>query len=434
MRRLFFTSVLSSTIKFNRSISALLIIGTTLFMPVQSSAQFVDVPADYWANSFIATMEFNGISSGCGNNMYCPKGSVTRAQMAVFLERGIHGGSFSPPAAKGNVFLDVSAQSFAASFIEQFYLDGITSGCGSNNYCPDAEVTRDQMAVFLLRAKYGSGYSPPPASGLFLDVSLNHWAVHWIEQLAAEGITSGCGNGNYCPDTMVTRDQMAVFLVRAFSLDPNPLIGSWLYSDSDTNLVLTFLDNTNYVVTRDKLETGDPLCTDGMESGMYVWNSETGEINFTSVIDTTGDCGLTSVPEEIYSATVAVDINTLTLTDDEGAFPLTRVVAANNPLIGSWYNDSENQTVITFLDATNYMVAQDIDEIGESLCSDGMESGTYTWNSETGEFSVTNANDTTGDCGLTSVEGEIYSATVTVSEDVLTLTDDEGSFPIPRVK
>jgi hypothetical protein len=80
------------------------------------------------------------------------------------------------------------------------------------------------------------------------------------------------------------------------------------------------------------------------------------------------------------------------------------------------------------------MVARDKLEIGDPLCFDGMESGTYTWNSETGEFSVTNANDTTGDCGLTSVEGEIYSATVTVSEDVLTLTDDEGSFPIPRVE
>ena len=138
--------------------------------------------------------------------------------MAVFLERGIHGSGFSPPAATGNVFLDVAATDFAASFIEQFFLDGITSGCGNNNYCPNAEVTRDQMAVFLLRAKHGAGYSPPLATGVFDDVPLNHWAVHWIEQLAAEGITSGCGNNNYCPDAVVTRGQMAVFLVRTFGL------------------------------------------------------------------------------------------------------------------------------------------------------------------------------------------------------------------------
>jgi hypothetical protein len=74
------------------------------------------------------------------------------------------------------------------------------------------------MAVFLLRAKYGSGYTPPPATGVFEDVDLSHWAVHWIEQLAAEGITKGCGSGNYCPEDPVTRAQMAVFLVRTFGL------------------------------------------------------------------------------------------------------------------------------------------------------------------------------------------------------------------------
>jgi len=180
--------------------------------------RFSDVSPNHWAVTFIEKLAESGITAGCGNNNYCPSDPVTRAQMAVFLERGIHGSDYSPPAASGNVFFDVSPQSFAASFIEQFFLDGITSGCGNNNYCPKAEVTRDQMAVFLLRAKHGSGYSPPPASGIFNDIPLNHWAAHWIEQLAEEETTAGCGNGNYCPDAVVTRDQMAVFLVRTFDL------------------------------------------------------------------------------------------------------------------------------------------------------------------------------------------------------------------------
>jgi hypothetical protein len=116
------------------------------------------------------------------------------------------------------VFLDVGAGDFAAAWIEQLAADGITAGCGGGNYCPGNQVTRDQMAVFLLRAKYGSGYSPPAPSGDFNDVPANYWAAAWIEQLAAEGITSGCGNGNYCPEAPVTRDQMAVFLVRTFGL------------------------------------------------------------------------------------------------------------------------------------------------------------------------------------------------------------------------
>jgi len=180
--------------------------------------RFDDARPDYWAFSFIEALARAGITAGCGGNNYCPTALVTRAQMAVFLERGMNGSGFSPPAASGNVFLDVGVEDFAASFIEQLASDGITAGCGGNNYCPDTEVTRDQMAVFLLRAKYGSSYSPPAATGVFGDVPLNYWAVHWIEQLAAEGITAGCGGGNYCPEGPVTRDQMAVFLVRTFGL------------------------------------------------------------------------------------------------------------------------------------------------------------------------------------------------------------------------
>jgi hypothetical protein len=74
------------------------------------------------------------------------------------------------------------------------------------------------MAVFLLRAKHGSSYVPPAAVGVFPDVPNSYWAASWIEQLTAEGITSGCGGGNYCPEQPVSRAQMAVFLVRTFDL------------------------------------------------------------------------------------------------------------------------------------------------------------------------------------------------------------------------
>jgi len=180
--------------------------------------RFDDVPPDHWAFAFIETLARTGITAGCGGSNYCPSAPVTRAQMAVFLERGMNGSSFSPPAATGNEFLDVGAGDFAASFIEQLYSDGITAGCGNDNYCPGDVVTRAQMAVFLLRAKHGSTYSPPSATGVFGDVTTNHWAAPWIEELAAEGITAGCGGGNYCPNDSVTRDQMAVFLVRTFGL------------------------------------------------------------------------------------------------------------------------------------------------------------------------------------------------------------------------
>jgi hypothetical protein len=187
------------------------------------SPTFSDVGTQYWAWSFIERLYDAGITSGCAFSplQYCPEATVTRAQMAVFLERGIHGSSYNPPAVGGSTgFGDVPLDYWSGAWIKQLAAEGITGGCGSGNYCPESPVTRAQMAVFLLRSKYGSSYSPPVVGGNTgsVDVPTDYWADTWIKQLVAEGITVGCGNGNYCPESPVTRAQMAVFLVRTFSL------------------------------------------------------------------------------------------------------------------------------------------------------------------------------------------------------------------------
>jgi Leucine-rich repeat (LRR) protein len=207
-----------------KSLRAYVRTGTMLFLLLGFSAPttaqiFNDVPPGYFAESFIQILAQSGVTTGCGNGNFCPEDPVTRAQMAVFLERGMNGATFVPPPATGTVFGDVGASDFAANFIEQLFADGITGGCGSGNYCPNDSVTRAQMAVFLLRAINGAGYVPPPPTGIFGDVPVGAFAANFIEQLAAVGITSGCGGGNYCPNDPVTRAQMAVFLVRAFNLD-----------------------------------------------------------------------------------------------------------------------------------------------------------------------------------------------------------------------
>ncbi len=189
------------------------------FNDVYTGPLFDDVPFGYWAYDFIQTLGASGITSGCGGNNYCPEDPVTRAEMAVFLERGINGSTYTPPAATGTVFDDVPDTYWAAAWVEQLASDGITGGCGGGNYCPDNNVTRAEMSIFLLRSEHGSTYTPPQATGTqFGDVPVDYWAADWIEQLVAEGITSGCGGGNYCPDDNVTRAEMAVFLVRTFNL------------------------------------------------------------------------------------------------------------------------------------------------------------------------------------------------------------------------
>jgi hypothetical protein len=168
-----------------------------------------------------------GITTGCGGNYFCPEQNVTRDQMAVFILRSMYGRNYTPPGVGASTgFYDVPTGHWAAAWIKQLAAEGITTGCGGGNYCPNQSVSRDQMALFILRGMYGAAYQPPGVgSGTgFYDVPTWHWAAPWIKQLAAEGITTGCGGGNYCPSNPVTRAQMAVFLVRAFlgSTPPPP--------------------------------------------------------------------------------------------------------------------------------------------------------------------------------------------------------------------
>jgi hypothetical protein len=160
------------------------------------------------------------VTGGCQTNplMYCPTAGVTRGEMAVFILRALFGAEFVPSPATGT-FADVPVGHLFAAWIEALAAIGITTGCGGGNYCPDLPVTRGQMAIFLLRARRGALYVPPPGTGtLFADVPSSHMFGDWIEGFASEGITSGCGGGNYCPDAAVTRAQMAVFLVRTFDI------------------------------------------------------------------------------------------------------------------------------------------------------------------------------------------------------------------------
>jgi len=166
----------------------------------------------------------NAITGGCSTDppLYCPDNGITRGQMAVLLLRGIHGSDYAPPPATGTMFDDVPSSHPFAPWIEQLAREGVTTGCSTSPplYCPGGTVTRGQMAVFLLRGEHGAGYSPPAPTGIFADVPTNHPFAAFIERLASEGITSGCATGpaRYCPDSGVTRGQMAVFLVRTFNL------------------------------------------------------------------------------------------------------------------------------------------------------------------------------------------------------------------------
>jgi hypothetical protein len=139
--------------------------------------------------------------------------------MAVFVLKAEHGICYTPPpCSTPAVFSDVACPSQFADWIEAMYTEGITGGCGGGKFCPLDTVRRDQMAPFLLKAVHGPTYAPPRCHGQFADVPCPSLFADWIEQLAVESVTSGCGGGNYCPSNPNTRGQMAVFLNKALRL------------------------------------------------------------------------------------------------------------------------------------------------------------------------------------------------------------------------
>ncbi len=194
--------------------------GLTGTLPRGYVAQFSDVDINGTFSPFIGGLVANGLTVGCGGADYCPTASVTRQQMAVFLLRGKLGLCYTPPPCTGTVFLDVPCQGSPFDpWVEALAGLQITGGCGGGDFCPTAPVNRQQMAVFLLKALLGSTYTPPACMNpTFDDVPCSNSFATWIYDLAGRGITGGCGGGDYCPGGPALRQQMAVFLVKTFSL------------------------------------------------------------------------------------------------------------------------------------------------------------------------------------------------------------------------
>lgn len=121
------------------------------------------------------------------------------------------------------MFADGPCSNPSAPWINELARRRITLGCGGGNYCPNAAVTREQMAIFLLRTISGADYVPPSRTiPMFVDVPCSRSSAPWINELARRGITMGCSLGFFCPTTAVKRDEMAVFLARALSLPLPP--------------------------------------------------------------------------------------------------------------------------------------------------------------------------------------------------------------------
>jgi hypothetical protein len=169
---------------------------------------------------YIEVLASTGITRGCNppaNTRYCPDRTVTRGQMAAFLQRAL---DLRIPAH--DRFVDDDGSEFEDA-VNSLEAAGISHGCSDDGprFCPDATLTRGQMAAFLVRA---FGLDDPGRGDWFTDDDGSIFEGD-IDRLRQAGVTLGCNppaNTHFCPNQPIRRDEMASLLVRAMELDPAP--------------------------------------------------------------------------------------------------------------------------------------------------------------------------------------------------------------------
>lgn len=179
---------------------------------------FSDVPVNHPFFVPILAMQQRAITIGCGGGAFCPSEPVTRGQMAAFLMRTIAGGDNFPFPAVQR-FGDVGPSHAFYRHIQMMAVLGITVGCGNNNFCPDEVVTRGQMAAFVVRALSGNRFRIP-STPIFDDAPADHPFFRFIQAMGQRGVTVGVSTNPplFGPNSPVTREQMAAFLMRAFAV------------------------------------------------------------------------------------------------------------------------------------------------------------------------------------------------------------------------
>ncbi|MGG1516374.1 polysaccharide lyase family 8 super-sandwich domain-containing protein [Paenibacillus oryzisoli] len=165
---------------------------------------FADVAADFWAHAVIKQMAAKHILDGVDSANFDPQGRVTRAQFAVMLARALGLTEGSSPAG----FQDVAEAAWYADAVAKASAAGIVSGRTAIAFAPDADVTREEMAVMIVRAyAYLHGKSAAASGKIaFGDQSqIQSWAQEAVAAAQALGLISGRSNDLFAPQASMSR-------------------------------------------------------------------------------------------------------------------------------------------------------------------------------------------------------------------------------------
>ena len=189
------------------------------YYPWLTTQAFTDVPSSSPFFDYVNVLSSWQLTTGCSANppMFCPTDLVTRDQLATFLIRSMFGNTFTYTTKP--YFTDVPATSSFFPYIQKLADVGLTHGCTPTTYCPAGLVPRQDAAVLIVRGKLESLFGDKftyPTTPFFTDVPSTLPQFPYIQKMFELGLTGGCTATQFCPGNNLTRQEIAVFLDRAF--------------------------------------------------------------------------------------------------------------------------------------------------------------------------------------------------------------------------
>jgi len=186
---------------------------------------FADVPPSHWAYSDIERLYREGFVAGCRAEprQYCPGDSMTRAEAAVFVARGVHGAGYLPQQPSQTPFADVPLSEWFAKWARRLWDDGHTAGCrvAPLLFCPGQAHSRAEATVFFGRMLHGKDYMPAePTRSEYEDVALGQWYAKWVMAAHTDGLVQECeapaerGDRMFRPLAEITRAEAACMMAR----------------------------------------------------------------------------------------------------------------------------------------------------------------------------------------------------------------------------
>ncbi len=176
---------------------------------MEYSKTFVDVTSSHWAARTLQILASKHIVTGINESEFQPSGRTTRAEFTAMLVRmlGLESNG------RAGVFSDVNAKAWYAGAVNAAYDAGLINGVAEGIFNPEASITREQMAMLLVKAyeyKHGQIKIESANSPTFADSGdIADWSTAAVNKAVAVGLMQGRGKGIFAPKSNAVRAETA---------------------------------------------------------------------------------------------------------------------------------------------------------------------------------------------------------------------------------